>query len=143
MTDLPIQPPARYLPLVAIAFADDGGNGTTIDAAHPLPVSTLIAEAASDPPAGAAVASGSFGPFTPELGRPIWLTLSGSWSGSVAVKRSVDGGVTKLPLTVGGAAWGGFTGNACEPVAEESEAAAEYYLDVALVSGTLAYRVAQ
>jgi hypothetical protein len=59
------------------------------------------------------------------------------------VKRSVDDGDTKLPLTVGGLPWAAFTGNACEPVAEESESGAAYYLDVTLASGTLTYRLAQ
>ena len=79
----------------------------------------------------------------PRLGRPIWLALSGTWTGSVALKRSTDGGATKLPLTAGGSAWGVFTGNACEQVIEESEAGAAYYLAVTVVSGTVAYRVSQ
>lgn len=85
----------------------------------------------------------TLGPFTPALGRPIWLSLSGTWSGTVTVKRSADGGTTRLPLTAGGMAWGIFTANACEQVAEPSESGETYYLDVALASGTLTYRVAQ
>jgi hypothetical protein len=71
------------------------------------------------------------------------LQLSGTWTGTVKLLRSSDGGTTKLPLTLAGAAWGQFTANCCEPVWEESETAATLWLDVALTSGTLAYRLAQ
>lgn len=71
------------------------------------------------------------------------LALSGTWTGTVAINRSTNGGTTKLPLTVGGAAWGQYTANVCEPVWEENETGAALYLDVALTSGTLTYRLAQ
>lgn len=59
------------------------------------------------------------------------------------VLRSTDGGTTKLPLTIGGSAWGQFTGNCCEAIWEESEAAARLYRDIALTSGTVNYRLGQ
>lgn len=144
MSDLPIHAPAAYYPPFAVVFADDEGNGLPVDAANPLPVTVAPpAPETSTPLAGSISASGVVGPFEPVAGRAIWLSLSGTWTGTVAVQRSVDGGATRLPLTAGGLAWAGFTGNACEPVAEESENDAAYYLDVTLASGTLTYRLAQ
>ena len=81
-------------------------------------------------------------PFAPQLGREIWLTLSGTWSGSVALMRSVDGGATLLPATLGGAALT-WTGNVNEIVWIETEAAATLYLSITLASGAVTYRVAQ
>ena len=71
------------------------------------------------------------------------LALSGSWSGTVKVLRSTDGGATKLPLTIAGASWGQFTANCCEAIWEESEAAARLYLDITLIAGSASYRLGQ
>lgn len=144
MSELPIHAPAAYYPPFAVAFADDEGNGVLVDTANPLPVRVAPAlPETSMPLAGSLSASGIVGPFDPARGRAIWLSLSGTWTGTVTVQRSVDGGVTRLPLTAGGLPWAAFTGNACEPVAEDSESGAAYYLDVTIVSGTLTYRLAQ
>lgn len=97
----------------------------------------------STPLTGTASASTVVGPFTPQLARDIILTLSGTWTGAVVVKRSVDGGTTKLPLTVGGSSWGSYAANCQEPVWLETEAGATYYLDITIATGTLAYRMAQ
>ena len=139
---LPLAPPAKYYPVSAIAYATPEG-GVPIDAAHPLPVDISPGAAGIAPLAGSLSASGLVGPFAPRLGRPIWLSLAGTWSGSVTLKRSIDGGATKLPLNAGGQPWATFNGNACEQVAEETEAGAAYYLQATIASGTLAYRVAQ
>jgi hypothetical protein len=144
MPELPITAPAGYYPAFAVVFADDEGNGVIVDAENPLPVTFTEAEpVTSTPLAGSTSASGALGPFAPVAGKPIWLSLSGTWTGTVAVKRSVDGGTTKLALTAGGQPWASFAANACEPVAEDSESGATYYLEVTLASGTLAYRLAQ
>ncbi|HTM96047.1 MAG TPA: hypothetical protein VL100_09560 [Croceibacterium sp.] len=144
MSDLPIHAPAAYYPPFAVAFADGEGNGLVVDAANPLPVTVApAAPETSTPITGSLSASGVVGPFDPAPGRAIWLSLSGTWTGTVTVQRSIDGGTTKLPLTSGGLPWAAFTGNACEPVAEDGESGAAYYLDVTLASGTLTYRLAQ
>ncbi|MES2491756.1 MAG: hypothetical protein V4579_00580 [Pseudomonadota bacterium] len=57
--------------------------------------------------------------------------------------RSVDGGTTKLPVTAGGQPYASYTANVCEPVWEESEAAALLYLDFTLTSGSVSYRMGQ
>ncbi len=141
--DATLARPAGYVTEQVAAFGLPGGLARTVDADNPLPVRMGVAASASAPLAGSATGSSIVGPFTPELGRAIWLTLSGTWSGTVALVRSVDGGATMQPLTVGGQAWGQYTANANEPVAEETVAAARYYLSIALTGGTLAYRVQQ
>jgi hypothetical protein len=57
--------------------------------------------------------------------------------------RSVDGGATRHPLTVGGAIWARYSGNVCEQVWEEDETAARFYLNLSPASGTVQYRLAQ
>lgn len=139
----PIFAPAGYVGEIAVSFADTTGAAAVTSAANPLPVSTTILAATSAALTGSASASGSFGPFVPQLGRAIWLTLWGSWTGTVAVQRSIDGGTTKLPITVGGQPWASFTANAQETIGEETASAATYWLAVTLASGTLNYRVSQ
>lgn len=142
MPSVPIQSPAAYIPSRATAFADVDGTSLLVSASNPLPVS-IGAAAAAAPLAGSTSVTGVIGPYLPAAGRPVVLALTGTWSGTVTIKRSTDGGITKLPLTIGGSAWGQFTANACEPVWEENEAGATFYLDVALTSGSLTYRLAQ
>lgn len=139
----PLAAPAGYVPFTALAVSAGEAGSVAVGPGVPLPVAAAFGPAASSPLSGSASASTVAGPFLPELGRPIWLTLSGAWSGTVQVKRSVDGGATLHPVTAGGEAWGTFAGNACEPVALESSADAAYYLDIALISGSLDYEVAQ
>jgi hypothetical protein len=141
MPNNPIQSPASYVPSRGIAFADVDGTALLVSTATPLPVTT--SPAAATPLTGSAAATAVLGPFQPAAGRAIMLSLSGSWVGTVKLVRSTDGGVTKLPLTINGAAWAQFTANCCEAVWEESDSTARLYLDVTLISGTLAYRLAQ
>ena len=142
MPSTPIQSPASYVPSRAAAFADIDGTSLLVSASNPLPVA-LGAAPAAPPLAGSATVSGVVGPFLAVAGRLVVLALTGTWTGTVTVKRSTDGGATKLPLTIGGAIWGQYTANVCEPIWEEIEAGAGLYLDVALSSGTLTYRLAQ
>lgn len=138
---IPIQNPANYIPVQALSFAQVDGNSGLVSADLPLPVTTI--RAANPPLAGVATTAGQVGPFVPAAGRPVMISLSGTWSGTVRVLRSVDAGTTRLPLTVAGEAWGEFTANACEGVWEEYEDNARLYLDITLASGSLTYRVAQ
>lgn len=138
----PIQNPAGYAVTRAIAYADVDGSMVQVAAAAPLPVS-IGASAATTPLSGTASSSTVVGPYQPALGRAMILALSGSWSGTVSVTRSTDGGTIRLPLTVNGATWGQYSGNVCEAVWEESESAARFYLEITLGSGSLAYRLAQ
>lgn len=144
MTDpKPILVPAGYVPPNAVAFGAAGEEAILVSPDSPLPVAFSVTPATSVPLAGEADSSAVLGPMIPEAGRPLVITLSGDWAGTVTLLRSVDGGVTLLPLTLGGAPHGVFTTNVNEPIWEESESGASLYLDVALLSGTLTYRLAQ
>ncbi len=139
----PILAFSSSVPEYAVSFRVGDDVAQLVDIAHPLPTQPAMALATSVPLAGSASATTVAGPFTPQLGRTIWVTLSGTWSGNVQLLRSTDGGTTRLPLTAGGTAWGSFSAAANEPVTDESDGAATYYLAITITSGTLTYRVAQ
>lgn len=135
--------PGGYAVASAIGFADEtDGSLSVVTADRPLPVATVTA---SPPPplAGSTASSGDIGPFTPALSRPVLLTLGGDWQGEVQVLRSIDGGSSRHGLTLAGAVWGAYQGNACEVVWEEIEDGAQLYLSVQISAGSLAYRLAQ
>ncbi|BBD99733.1 hypothetical protein SAMIE_1032340 [Sphingobium amiense] len=135
--------PAGFVPETAISFGERDTPATPVSAQSPLPVAQWMTAAIAAPLAGSTAASAVSAAFIPDLGRPIWISLSGNWIGTVTVRRSVDGGATRLPLTVAGAPWGVFTANAQEAVGEESVAGARWYVDVALTSGSVDYRMEQ
>ena len=137
-----IKIPAGYVTASAIGFADGAGMLAVASETTPLPT-TIASPAAPDALSGSANSNRIAGPFVPVVGRPVMVQLTGDWIGSVQMRRSVDGGTTKLPITLAGGEWGRFTGNACEPVWDESEAGAQLYLDIAIYAGTVAYRVSQ
>lgn len=139
---IPVAAPATYAPLNAIGFADAESALAPVSAERPLPVCTTTIPAPA-PLAATTAVTATAGPFVPSSDRPVVLTLSGTWTGTVRVLRSIDGGATRLPLTAAGQPWGIFTANCCEPVWQESASDAALYLDIALASGSLSYRVAQ
>jgi len=144
MTSIPkIEAPGHFVPQIALSFGESGAPALPIHEASPLPVRTINLPAASTPLAGSADADVVAGPFVPEPARAIWISLSGSWTGTVTVTRSIDGGLTRLPLTMGGDPWARFTGNANEPIGEESAAEASWYLDIEVSSGAVTYEVRQ
>ena len=138
----PISPPASYVTPTAIGFADSAGDLALVGETVPLPV-TARREAAPAPLAGATSQSVVAGPFVPLRDAPIHLELGGEWSGEVALQRSSDGGATRSPLTAGGMPWARFTANANEVVWQEAEQGASLYLDIAVTSGTVSYRLSQ
>ncbi len=142
MPTSPLKTPAGYVPQMAVAFANVNGDADLVSSANPLPIQEQPFSAA---PAltGTAASSGQSAPFQPRSGRAVVLTLSGTWAGTVKLLRSVDGGTTKLPVTAGGQPYASYTANVCEPVWEESEAAALLYLDFTLTSGSVSYRMGQ
>lgn len=140
---IPISTPAGFAPQFAMAFAAADGSATSVTLSDPMPIRALVLAASSIPLTGSISTSGTAGPFSPQLGRSIWVTLSGTWSGIASVQRSTDGGATMQPLTVGGLGWANFSANANEPIGEESVAGATYYLSFSLTSGTASYRIAQ
>jgi hypothetical protein len=136
----PVITPARFVPTYAVGYSSASGEMSQVSAASPLPVA-LAPGAAATPLEATTVASTLAGPFIPTPGLAVVLNLRGTWSGTVNVMRSTDGGTTLNPLTVAGQPWARFSGNACEPVWEENDAGARLYLDIALTSGSLSYRL--
>jgi len=142
MPSVPLLNPAPYAPPFAMSFANAGGSTDVVSAVNPLPV-TSAAATSPTPLAGSATSNGVLGPFQPVPGRPVMLSLAGTWTGSVKILRSTDGGSTRLPLTAMGQAYGTFTANMCEPVWEEGEVGAQLYLDVTRTTGSIVYRMGQ
>lgn len=147
MSNIPISYPARYAPGIAMNFADEAGTAIQVSQSSPLPVTLAAASGGGATPAaplaGTATVAATIGSFVPVAGRPLVLTLSGTWTGAVKLLRSVNGGATKLPLTLGGAPWAEFSANVNEPVWEENETAAVFYLQLTPLTGAIAYRLAQ
>lgn len=144
MSSNPILQPSPYVTPVAVGYADARGALNLVTSGTPLPVST--GARTGDAPApleGTTATSIVAGPFAPLPDAPIHLQLSGSWSGKVDVQRSADGGATRQELTLAGEPWGSFTRNANEPIWQEGERGATFYLAITLSSGTLKYRVSQ
>ena len=138
----PVKFPAGYASGAAIGYTAESGEIVLVGDAKPLPVS-LGPTSAPESLSGATSVSTLVGPYAPVAGQPVILQLSGEWTGTVELLRSVDGGATRVPVTMVGQAWGVFTANACEPVWSEHEAGAELYLQIGLTQGTLSYRVSQ
>lgn len=148
--EIPVKMPGGFAPAMALGQTDANGNLVLIGPDNPLSVTGASGggggAAPSPAPAaleGDASADTVAGPFDPASNRPVYLQLAGVWDGTVTLKRSTDGGATLHPLTIAGSAWGYYSANICEPVWEENEAGAQLYLDIALTSGTLSYRVSQ
>lgn len=139
---LPVSAPAGFAPLAAIGFTQADATLSPVSATSPLPVA-VRAEVAPPALTGNCDVATTVGPYAPLPGRPVLLSLTGNWTGTVRLLRSVDGGATQLPLTVGGQPWGCFNVNCCEAVWEEGSAGAELYLNAALTSGALSYRIEQ
>jgi hypothetical protein len=152
MPESPVRLPAGYAPAFAVGYADESGNLVLAGIADPLPVTLdsgtieVVPVESAPPPAplsGSASASGLAGPFAPVAGRAVTLALSGTWDGTVQLTRSTDEGASRLPLTAAGLPWGIYTANICEQAWFESEDGAELYLEIALDSGEVDYRIAQ
>ena len=98
----PISVPAGFAPAFALGFSDSESRLSIVSSSAPLPVAiTDQPSPSTDPLSGETSASMLAGPFQPILGIPIILTLSGEWSGTVRLLRSMNGGDTLSPLLVG------------------------------------------
>ncbi|GGO97108.1 hypothetical protein EV664_108162 [Stakelama pacifica] len=135
--------PSGYITQHGLAFADATGAAIPVSDDHPLPVSISLPSARPSPLSGTTNQSILSSGFAPVTDRPIWLTLSGIWTGTVSVRRSSGPKAPAAPLTIGGKPWGIFDRNAMEPIGEESIPGAVWYLDIALAGGTLTYEVRQ
>lgn len=137
----PISAPAGYAPTFALGFADPDVNLSLVSDGRRLPVA--VAAPAPAPLVGEASASTLTGPFAATAGRVVTVSLDGEWQGTVRLLRSTDGGVSQSPLRVAGAAWAEYTSSGCEQAWSETEEGASFYLDIALTSGSVTYRVSQ
>ena len=142
MTKYPISPPASYVTPTAIGFADSAGDLALVGDDLPLPV-TARREAAPAPLEGQTSQTVVARPFVPLRDAPVHLALRGVWSGQEALQRSTDGGTTRSGVTAGGMPWATFSANANEIVWQEGEQGASLYLDIAVTSGTVSYRLSQ
>ena len=103
-----------------------------------------VTAATSTPLVGNALGSGETPSFTPQLGRDMYITLTGTWTGSIQVQRSTDAGSTWNNITIGGGQpWGVYTTNCDEVLDQPTDAAGIYRLAFTIDSGTAAYRLAQ
>ena len=141
MTAPSISVPAGFAPVYAVGYSDLDGALALASYAAPLPVA--MSAPAPNPLVGETTLSGTVGPFAAVTGRAILVTLDGDWQGTVRLLRSIDGGATKLALRVGGEAWSEYTSPGCEQAWSETEEGASFYLDIALDSGAVVYRVSQ
>lgn len=144
MAKPPVSTPAGFAPTFAIGYSDAEAKLTTVTLADPLPV-TMTTAASPAPPAlsGQTAAPLVAGPYNAAPGLPVTVALSGTWTGSVQLLRSIDGGATRLPLRIGGSAWGTFDEPGVEQVWIDNETGVSFYLDIAPISGTVSYRVSQ
>lgn len=138
----PITNPAAYVAPIAVAFGDLDNNALTVTAETPLPVSIRAEAATTAPLNGTLSEDEASGAFAATSGRPIWLTLSGEWSGQAKLQRSADG-ITWRDITLAGEPWGQFSRNICEQIITESEGGTYYRLTAQILSGTIAFRIAQ
>lgn len=106
-----------------------------------LPTQIIYGAASASPVTGSLSATGQSATFTPDLGRPIWVGLSGTWAGTVTLERRIGSGAWRGVTLVGAPlAW---TSNINEPVFEETVEGAQYRLNFTRTSGTLDYEVRQ
>lgn len=96
---------------------------------------------ATDPVAGTRSTDGQSEPFIAQAGRPVAVSLSGTWAGTVKVLKSRDGGASFNPITAAGGAWAVFTGNCDEEFDEPSSDGIQYRLDIDLTSGNVNFRL--
>lgn len=82
-------------------------------------------------------------PFEALPGKPINLTLSGTWVGTAVLKCKRPGDTAYAALTLVGASYGSYTANVNEPVWEEPEGGCLFIVDWTRTSGTLSYRFGQ
>jgi hypothetical protein len=119
--------PSVYTPCQGVVMVDPTtGN----------PLSSSASPATSTPVTGSTTSSTTLGPFTPQLGRDLGviITCTGTCTGQLL--SSADGGVTKLPLTIGGAVWASYTGAVNEDAWTPTITGQTFYLALTATGGT-------
>lgn len=123
---------ALAMPAVAQESYIDSASRTVVrvETNKPLPSEQTVTAPRSTPITGTSTGAGYSSAFTPQLGRPIWISLSvTSWPGGTAqLFRSLDGGGTKLPYVTAGVTLNTYTGSGYDVLIGETDPAATYYL---------------
>lgn len=170
LTDMPghaqtassVQAPGGYAPMQAPCVRQSDGGCVPVSPVAPLPTAQgplaaavsiplagTVTSSAVNPSSGAAAfmnGGAVIGPMAPQLGRDIGLKL---WTANTAafscqLVDSIDGGITKLPLTIFDTATGGpYTVPINSIITTETIANTQVYLLCTVTSGTLSYVVAQ
>ncbi|MDF0490684.1 hypothetical protein PX554_21355 [Sphingomonas sp. H39-1-10] len=157
-----VQAPGGYAPIQAPCVRQSDSSCMAVSPTAPLPTTQgPLGAAISTPLAGSVTASAvtptsgaarfadgtaTIGPMVPQLGREIGLKL---WSADDAIfscemRDSIDGGTTKLPLTIFDVAIGGpYTAPVNSAITAETIAGTQVYLLCGVRAGTLNYVVAQ
>lgn len=143
MPNPPISVPAGFAPAFALGYSDAQSNLTMVTATAPLPVSVSNAATAPAPLTGQTATAAVVGPFNAVAGLPVIVALSGTWTGTVQVLRSTDGGATRLPLRIGGSSWGTYHESGVEQAWIDNENGVSFYLDITPATGSVTYRVSQ
>jgi hypothetical protein len=93
---------------------------------------------------GTVSASTSSAIFTPDLLRSIWVHTWGTWTGTVQLMRSTNGGLTWYPITTSsGTVKGQWTTNVNAAITEETCIGAVYQIQFTWTSGTMNYEIRQ
>lgn len=114
------------------------------DSTRPMTVIEVLPPSLTVPQEGEADSTSLVTPMlTPKTGYNLYLTLLGTWAGTVSVMCSRDGGATWFPVTASGESVGVFTRNCDEAVIKVTDPRARYRLNFAITSGEVTYRLAQ
>lgn len=95
------------------------------------------------PVASTASANGFSTVFSATPGYKLYLTLTGTWTGSVSLLRSTDGGFNWNQVTHQDGVPVTITQNCDESLTMVTQADVKYRLEFAVASGTIIYRLAQ
>jgi hypothetical protein len=151
-------PAVTAVPTTAMAFGAQSSSASFVTDQTPLPSKMTVLAATSTaqigsvtssgvtPTSGAATFSGgtaTIGPLAPQLGRPIRVVLTGTWTGTFKVGTSASACATFNPLTVGGQPWASYTANINEDVDVPMISVVVYCAQATVTSGTLNYAVRQ
>jgi hypothetical protein len=108
-----------------------------------LPLIFYTPQSSTVPLSNTVSVSGTSVMFVPQLGYKIYLTLSGTWSGTVTLQMSRDGGASWGSITASGEIIGFYSGNCDESITLVSDPLVRFRLVYTIDSGSLTYRLAQ
>lgn len=117
---------------------------TSVSSDTPIPMIFRTAPSGLTPVSGSSSGTGNSPALSTKADYNLYLTLSGTWSGTVTLMRSIDNGATWNPVTGHGSpSLGQFTQNCDEAITMVKTAGVRYRLQFNITSGTVVYRLAQ